>query len=105
MSVLRQENFCMEVTPLPCLLTVFGALGDLAGRKLFPGLFNLHRRKLLHEHSGILGCGRRPMSHDDFRAYVRTLPGLLNVPDTEIESFLHRIYYLAGDFFRRHFYR
>ena len=34
-----QGSFCIEVTPLPCLLTVFGALGDLAGRKLFPALF------------------------------------------------------------------
>jgi len=88
----------MEVTPLPCLLTVFGALGDLAGRKLFPALFNLHRRKLLHDNSGILGCGRRPMSHDVFRAYVRTLPELVNVPDAEMAPFLRRVYYLAGDY-------
>jgi len=98
MAVTWQGSFCMEVTPLPCLLTVFGALGDLAGRKLFPALFNLHRRKLLHDNSGILGCGRRPMSHDVFRAYVRTLPELVNVPDAEMAPFLRRVYYLAGDY-------
>ena len=90
----------MEITPLPCLLTVFGALGDLAGRKLFPALFNLHRRKLLHDNSGIIACGRRPMSHDEFRAYVRTLPELGNVPDAEMAPFLRRVYYLAGDYLR-----
>ena len=98
MTVTWQGSFCMEVTPLPCLLTVFGALGDLAGRKLFPALFKLHRRKLLHDNSGILGCGRRPMSLDEFRAYVRTLPELVNVPDAEIAPFLRRVYYLAGDY-------
>lgn len=100
MAVTWQGSFCMEVTPLPCLLTVFGALGDLAGRKLFPALFRLHRRKLLHDNSGILGCGRRPMSHDEFRAYVRTLPELVNVPDAEMAPFLRRVYYLAGDYLR-----
>ncbi len=100
MAVTWQGSFCMEATPLPCLLTVFGALGDLAGRKLFPALFNLHRRKLLHDNSGIVGCGRRPMSHDDFRAYVRTLPELANVPDAEMGPFLRRVYYLAGDYLR-----
>ena len=93
-----QGSFCIEVTPLPCLLTVFGALGDLAGRKLFPSLYRLHRRKLLHESSGIVACGRRPMSHADFRSYVRSLPGIQAAADPEIESFLRRIYYLSGDY-------
>lgn len=89
-------GFCMEVTPLPCLVTVFGALGDLAGRKLFPSLWHLHRRKLLHEESGIIGCGREEMSDDAFRDYVRHLPGIEQTP--ELESFLRKIYYHAGDY-------
>ena len=93
-----QGSFCIEVTPLPCLLTVFGALGDLAGRKLFPSLYRLHRRKLLHGNSGIIACGRRSMSHADFRSYVRSLPGVQAAGDSEIESFLSRIYYLSGDY-------
>ena len=93
-----QGSFCIEITPLPCLLTVFGALGDLAGRKLFPSLFRLHRRKLLHTNSGIIACGRRPMSHEDFRAYVRNLPDFAGTAGSEMETFLHRIFYLAGDY-------
>ena len=91
-----QGSFCIEVAPLPCLLTVFGALGDLAGRKLFPALFRLHCRKLLHENSGIVACGRKCMTHKEFRAYVRELPGI--GPDPETEDFLRRIFYLAGDY-------
>ena len=86
----------MEITPLPCLLTVFGALGDLAGRKLFPSLYRLHNRKLLHENSGIIACGRRPMSHEEFRAYVRALPGIET--GAGLDSFLRRIFYLSGDY-------
>jgi len=93
-----QGSFCIEVTPLPCLLTVFGALGDLAGRKLFPALFRLHCRRLLHDKSGIIACGRKPLSSDEFRQYVRALPGMADAPETEIASFLKRICYLAGDF-------
>ena len=93
-----QGSFCIEVTPLPCLLTVFGALGDLAGRKLFPALFQLHRRKLLHDSSGIIACGRRPMNHEDFRAYLRNLPALQNAQGPEMGSFLRRVYYLPGDY-------
>ena len=88
----------MEVTPLPCLLTVFGALGDLAGRKLFPALYHLHRRKLLHENSAVAACGRRAMSDEDFRAYVRSLPGMAGEDPQEMEAFLQRIRYHAGDY-------
>jgi len=89
---------CIEVTPLPCLLTVFGALGDLAARKLFPALFNLQRRKLLHENSGIVACGRRGMSDDDFREYVRTLPAFADADAVALDSFLNRMFYLPGDY-------
>ena len=98
-----QGSFCIEVTPLPCLLTVFGALGDLAGRKLFPSLFRLHCRKLLHENSGIIACGRNPMRHGDFRSYVRSLPGIES--GAELDGFLHRIFYLSGDYRREETFR
>ena len=92
-----QGSFCIEVTPLPCLLTVFGALGDLAGRKLFPALFRLHCRRLLHDNSGIIACGRKDLTADEFRQYIRDLPGMADAPEAEMASFLKRIYYLAGD--------
>lgn len=51
-------GFCMEVMPLPVRLVVFGANGDLAQRKLFPALYQLHRSGLLHERSRIIACAR-----------------------------------------------
>jgi glucose-6-phosphate 1-dehydrogenase len=55
------------------VLVVFGATGDLAGRKLFPGFFHLYREGLMPEDFRIIGSGRHsPGSDDAFREHVRT---------------------------------
>ena len=57
------------MTPLsvePCTLALFGALGDLALRKLFPALYQLDRAGLLPADTRILGLARdggEPASH------------------------------------------
>ena len=43
----------------PAIITIFGANGDLAKRKLLPALFNLYHEKLLPEKFLIVGNGRR----------------------------------------------
>jgi glucose-6-phosphate 1-dehydrogenase len=54
------------------VLVLFGATGDLAGRKLFPGFFHLYREGLMPEDFRIIGSGRHsPGSDDDFREHVR----------------------------------
>ena len=55
----------------PCALVIFGATGDLSFRKLAPALFNLHQRKRLPQPFLVIGCGRSPMTNDDFRERVR----------------------------------
>jgi glucose-6-phosphate 1-dehydrogenase len=53
------------------VLVIFGATGDLAKRKLFPGFFHLFREGLMPEDFRIIGSGRRsPGSDDDFRRHV-----------------------------------
>jgi glucose-6-phosphate 1-dehydrogenase len=53
------------------VLVVFGATGDLAARKLFPGLFHLYRERLLPEEFRIIGSGRHsPGSDEEFRAHI-----------------------------------
>ncbi len=56
----------------PCTLVIFGAVGDLARRKLFPAIYYLAKKGLLAEHFRILGVGIE--THDDasFRAVMRT---------------------------------
>jgi glucose-6-phosphate 1-dehydrogenase len=52
------------------VLVLFGATGDLAARKLFPGLFHLYRLGLMPERFRIIGSGRH--APDDFVATVAT---------------------------------
>ena len=56
----------------PCVFLLFGARGDLAARKLFPGLYRLAAAGRLPEDHAVIGSGRHsPGSDDDFRDEVR----------------------------------
>ncbi|MEQ3551725.1 glucose-6-phosphate dehydrogenase [Pseudonocardia nematodicida] len=55
----------------PHVIVLFGATGDLARRKLFPGLLHLHRAGLLPD-VRVIGSGRHsPGTDDEFRDQVR----------------------------------
>lgn len=56
----------------PCVFLLFGARGDLAARKLFPGLYRLAAAGRLPDDYAVIGSGRHsPGSDDDFRDEVR----------------------------------
>ena len=98
-------GFCLEVSPVPSTLVIFGAGGDLAARKLFPALFQLQRRNLLHEKSRILSCARQGFDDESWRARLRemllplarTFPGGEGSMDS-LDSFLRKNFYLSGDY-------
>ncbi|KQV71615.1 glucose-6-phosphate dehydrogenase [Nocardioides sp. Root122] len=55
----------------PCVFLLFGARGDLAARKLFPGLYRLAAAGRLPQDYAVVGSGRHsPGSDDDFREEV-----------------------------------
>lgn len=57
----------------PHVLVLFGATGDLAARKLFPGLYRLAAAGRLPRHFAVIGSGRHsPGSDDEFRGHVRS---------------------------------
>ena len=58
---------------IPCLITIFGATGDLSHRKLFPSLFHLFQQDNLDEHIAIIGIGRRDYTNEVFREQVKVL--------------------------------
>ena len=61
------------------LITLFGAAGDLAQRKLYPSLFNLYKKGYLAEHFALLGTSRRPLSDEDFQQMVlKSVNGMEN---------------------------
>ena len=51
-------------------LVIFGGTGDLAMRKLLPGLFRRHARGQIPDDSRIVGVARDTQSVDDYRARV-----------------------------------
>ena len=52
----------------PCVMTIFGATGDLTRRKLIPAIYDLACQKLLPDEFAIVGYGRRPQDEAKFRA-------------------------------------
>jgi glucose-6-phosphate 1-dehydrogenase len=52
-------------------VVIFGATGDLAGRKLLPAIYNLAHEGSLPEHIELAGVARGDISDEDFRASAR----------------------------------
>jgi glucose-6-phosphate 1-dehydrogenase len=58
------------------VLVLFGATGDLAKRKLFPGFYHLYKAGLMPEGFRIIGSGRHsPGSDEEFRELVHDALG------------------------------
>jgi glucose-6-phosphate 1-dehydrogenase len=53
------------------VIVLFGASGDLAKRKLLPGMFHLMRVGLMPERFRIIGAARKPLGDEEFRALAR----------------------------------
>src|ERR687893_2506963 len=58
----------LERLPVPpTTLTIFGATGDLAQRKLLPAIYNLAHEGALPERFHLVGVSRSEHSDDEFR--------------------------------------
>src|SRR3954454_23365816 len=62
-----------SLVPQPCQLVIFGAAGDLAWRKLLPGVYNLNIDGVLPSHFAVVGFGMSAdgKSHSDPDTYLR----------------------------------
>jgi glucose-6-phosphate 1-dehydrogenase len=54
------------------VIVLFGATGDLARRKLLPGMFHLARVGLMPERFRIVGAARKAIDVEEFRALARS---------------------------------
>src|SRR5439155_733251 len=54
-------------TPENQAIVIFGATGDLTGRKLMPALYNLFVQSLLPKEFAVIGYSRSEMTGDEFR--------------------------------------
>ncbi len=57
--------------PHACVVTIFGASGDLTKRKLIPALYNLALEKRLPERFAMVGYARSDMTDEVFRDRMR----------------------------------
>src|SRR4051812_48918380 len=54
-------------TPKDQVIVLFGATGDLAKRKLLPGMYHLMRAGLMPERFRIIGAARKGLDEERFR--------------------------------------
>ncbi len=95
------------MTPLsvePCTLALFGALGDLALRKLFPALYQLDRAGLLPSETRLLALARESGEAASHLAmieeHLRRHVGERDLDEAVLQRFMARLDYLSMDFRR-----
>ena len=86
----------------PAVMVIFGATGDLAGRKLLPALYNLAKQRSLPAGFAVVGVAMTPMSDQAFkqvaaekiRQFSRTQP----IDERVLTAFLDMLSYMTVDF-------
>jgi glucose-6-phosphate 1-dehydrogenase len=108
MPQLESELPSMEQTPAgspppvgPCVMVLFGGTGDLAGRKLFPALYNLVKSKLLTSDFAIVGVGRNDYTTEQYREVMgeKLKSFATGTLDPKLHDWMmERVYYVGGEF-------
>ncbi len=86
----------------PCILVIFGATGDLTGRKLAPAIYNLGKDGMLPANFACVGFARREKTHEAFREelkqdineYSRTKP----IDEPFWKNFESQVFYHCSEF-------
>ncbi|TMC83530.1 MAG: glucose-6-phosphate dehydrogenase (NADP(+)), partial [Chloroflexi bacterium] len=86
----------------PAVMVIFGATGDLSGRKLLPALYNLAKQRSLPAGFAVVGAAMDDLTEDAFRkhasekihAFSRTQP----IDDRVLDTFLSSLTYVKVDF-------
>ncbi len=85
----------------PCVLVIFGALGDLTKRLLFPSICNLGSNGLLNKNFFIVGVDKPELSDDVFyKTFEQNIETFITEPAAKkfAQRFLDNISYISGDF-------
>ncbi|XP_042456634.1 glucose-6-phosphate 1-dehydrogenase, chloroplastic-like [Zingiber officinale] len=107
-SALPSQEYGHVVSPDPSdgeptvSITVVGASGDLAKKKIFPALFALYYEDCLPKHFTIFGYARSKMTDAELRTMVsRTLTCRIDKRENcneKMEQFLKRCFYHSGQY-------
>ncbi|KAL0385319.1 UNVERIFIED_CONTAM: Glucose-6-phosphate 1-dehydrogenase, chloroplastic [Sesamum radiatum] len=95
-------NFDANADKSTVSITVVGASGDLAKKKIFPALFALYYEDCLPEHFTIFGYARSKMTDAELRNIVsKTLTCRIDKRENcseKMEQFLNRCFYHCGQY-------
>jgi glucose-6-phosphate 1-dehydrogenase len=87
-----------------CAFVIFGASGDLTGRKLIPALYNLACQKLLPPGFAVIGFAVTPMDDASFREsmrdWVSKSPEVISYNQATWDQFAQLLHYITADFER-----
>ncbi len=86
--------------PENCIITIFGASGDLTKRKLIPALFDIYQRDLMPEKFAIAGTGRTVFTDEEFRSQMGSAIDKYYSRKTDPakkKEFIKQLFYLPGD--------
>ena len=86
----------------PAVMIIFGATGDLSGRKILPALYNLSKQRSLPAGFAVVGAAMTDMTDQSFRQFAsqkihefsRTQP----IDDRVLSAFLDMLSYVTVDF-------
>ena len=86
----------------PAVMVVFGATGDLSGRKILPALYNLSKQRSLPAGFAVVGAAMTEMSDQSFRQLaaqkIREFSRTQPIDDRVLSSFLDMLSYVKVDF-------
>ena len=86
----------------PAVMVIFGATGDLSGRKLLPALYNLAKQRSLPAGFEVVGAAMNEMSEDAFRAHatekIREFSRTQPIDQAVLDAFLSSVTYMKVDF-------
>ena len=85
----------------PFDLVIFGGTGDLARRKILPGLFRRYCAGQMPPGARIVGAARTDMNGDDYREMVSDaiteFGGMKSIPEDKLSAFLGQLHYVPID--------
>jgi glucose-6-phosphate 1-dehydrogenase len=86
----------------PCIIVIFGATGDLTGRKLSPALYNLGREGMLPANFATVGFARREKTDAQFREEIKkdisTFSRVKPIDETFWKNFEQKLFYHKSEF-------
>ena len=88
----------------PAVMVIFGATGDLSGRKLLPALYNLAKQRSLPAGFAVVGAAKDELTEQAFRKHasdkIRQFSRTQPIDDRVLAAFLDSVSYIKVDFSR-----